>query len=98
MYVLPISAAHLSLVVHSLSYWNTQVRLLKLSRNGYQQIFIDVHFLRVLMLRYVREMKTLESLADEIVKSARDRCVDLKEIDPSVVEAICKKKRVSLGF
>jgi hypothetical protein len=50
------------------------------------------------MLRYVREMKTLESLADEIVKSARDRCIDLKEIDPSVVEAICKKKRVSLGF
>jgi len=74
------------------------VRLLKLSRNGYQQIFIDVHFLRLLMLRYVREMKTLESLADEIVKSARDRCVDLKEIDPSVVEAICKKKRASLNF
>ena len=43
-----------------------------------------------------QKMKVLDTLADEVVSSARARCLDPKDIDPSVIEAICKKMRDKL--
>eukprot|EP00940_MAST-03C_sp_MAST-3C-sp2_P002744 g2744.t1 len=68
------------------------------SKNGFQQIQVDVHYFRLIMLRYVREMKVLDTLADEAVSSARSRCLDAKDIESSVIEAFCKRARAKAGF
>ncbi len=52
------------------------VRLATFSKNGYQQIQLDCHFIRVLLPHFVKETSTLEYQLSEIVSSASERCND----------------------
>ena len=53
-------------------------------RFGFQQVQVDVHFLRSMLHAFVDDERSLDTLLDEVVHSAADRCKDPIGMDVSV--------------
>jgi len=70
------------------------IRLKTIGKNGFQQMQIDSYFLRQMLRPFVNDESVLDSLTDEVVNSAADRCTDPVPLDQSLLDAIVEEKRV----
>eukprot|EP00741_Cyanophora_paradoxa_P013928 tig00020723_g13445.t1 len=73
------------------------VRLRTVSKAGFQQMQLDTHFLRIMLRPYVNEETVLETLADEVITSAADRCPEPVPLEQAFVDQVCEAKRALLG-
>lgn len=68
------------------------VRLKTFGRNGYQQMQIDIHFLKLSLAGFVQHPGSLFAQLDDLLTAAGERCLNLEPLDKSVVEGVCKSK------
>ena len=74
------------------------IRVRTFNTSGYQQLQVDVSFLRMMLPMYVsRDMKVLDVLCDEVLASGESRCLEPTQMEPSIIEEICRQKREKLG-
>ena len=63
-------------------------RLRTLGKSGYQQIQVDVEYIRMHFWRFVPEEKLVNQMVDEVMASALARCLEPTAMEYSVVEKI----------
>eukprot|EP00826_Nyctotherus_ovalis_P063159 TRINITY_DN9239_c0_g3_i1.p1 TRINITY_DN9239_c0_g3~~TRINITY_DN9239_c0_g3_i1.p1 ORF type:complete len:231 (+),score=74.29 TRINITY_DN9239_c0_g3_i1:1763-2455(+) len=85
----------MSIMRMSLKTFYEEVRNLRLSKFGYQQIQIDMRFIETILEKIYGiddELKVLKGSFEEVIHSAKIRCVDPSDIDEAVIEAIMEVK------
>ncbi|CAJ1442462.1 unnamed protein product, partial [Effrenium voratum] len=67
---------------------------------GLQQIQVDCAFIGEMVRDFLEndDASVLDSLLDEVVASAQQRCVEPVPMEPSVVEARCEEKKKKFRF
>jgi hypothetical protein len=64
------------------------VRCRTFGKNGFQQIQVDVEFIRMNFWRLITDEKASNQLLDEVLKGASLRCLERVPMEPSVIEKI----------
>ena len=72
------------------------LRLCTLGRNGYQQIQVDVYFLRIMLPHFISDTAVLDQMLDDILISAAERCLEPTPLEQSVVVSIGNAKKAKL--
>jgi len=70
------------------------VRLVTFGNYGYQQIQVNVHFLRIVLTQnnVIEDKSQVLEMIDEIVVSAEERTVDAAPMETFIIERICDEK------
>ncbi len=71
------------------------VRFCTFGTSGFQQMQVDIQFLRDYLPCFVEDISVLEMLLEEVITSTAERCVEATPIEPSILTAIIKAKRAS---
>lgn len=69
------------------------VRLQTLGNGGFQQLQLDVHYLRQPLELYAEDPKVVETLLDELLVAAAERSVDPSALDDDALDAVLEKAR-----
>ena len=64
-----------------------------LGREGFQQVQVDAHFYRAMMPLFVDDVSLLNKILQEVITSARDRCLDPVPLETAHVDALSNAKR-----
>ncbi len=67
------------------------VRVCTFQTNGFQQLQVDVQFLKLSWNNLVDDDNYVSSLLHEVLSSAAERCLEPIPLELSIVEAICNK-------
>ena len=73
------------------------MRIQTLGTPGLHLIQIDTYVLRLLLRSFTVEEVVLDSMLDESISSAAERCLAPSPLDPQVLESICERKLVNLA-
>eukprot|EP00999_Lentomonas_sp_LEN2_P000582 NODE_1580_length_806_cov_53.652430_g1531_i0.p1 GENE.NODE_1580_length_806_cov_53.652430_g1531_i0~~NODE_1580_length_806_cov_53.652430_g1531_i0.p1 ORF type:complete len:196 (+),score=25.35 NODE_1580_length_806_cov_53.652430_g1531_i0:186-773(+) len=80
-----------AIVTLLLKNFTESLRLKTFSKNGYQQVQVDVEFIRIHFWKYCAE-KTLNTLLEDIHASVHHRCPNPVAMEPSVIQNLVLKK------
>ncbi|KAK7396961.1 hypothetical protein VNO78_18125 [Psophocarpus tetragonolobus] len=68
------------------------VRLQTYNRSGFQQIQLDVQFLRTPLKEIVEDEAVMDFLLDEVIVAAVERCLDPTPLEPPIVDKLIQAK------
>ncbi|CAN1236701.1 Vacuolar protein sorting-associated protein 51 homolog [Linum grandiflorum] len=68
------------------------VRLQTLNRSGFQQIQLDIQFLRTPLKELSEDEAALDFLLDEVIVGASDRCLDPTPLEPPILDKLIQAK------
>ncbi|MBA0715133.1 hypothetical protein Golax_014055, partial [Gossypium laxum] len=64
------------------------VRLQTFNRSGFQQIQLDIHFLRTLLKENIEAEEAIDFLLDEVIVAASERCLDPIPLEPPILDKL----------
>ncbi|XP_058740452.1 vacuolar protein sorting-associated protein 51 homolog [Vicia villosa] len=70
------------------------VRLQTFNRSGYQQIQLDIQFLRTPLKEIVEDEATMDFLLDEVIVAAAERCLDPAPLEPPILDKLIRAKLI----
>ncbi|XP_015868841.2 vacuolar protein sorting-associated protein 51 homolog [Ziziphus jujuba] len=68
------------------------VRLQTFNRSGFQQIQLDIQFLRTPVREAVEDEAAIDFLLDEVIVAAADRCLDPNPLEPPILDKLIQAK------
>ncbi|XP_040961944.1 vacuolar protein sorting-associated protein 51 homolog isoform X2 [Gossypium hirsutum] len=68
------------------------VRLQTFNRSGFQQIQLDIHFLRTLLKENIEAEEAIDFLLDEVIVAASERCLDPIPLEPPILDKLVQVK------
>jgi len=68
------------------------VRLRTFGRNGYQQIQVDLYFMKIVFWSIVGKNTTIDQLLDEVERSVVERCIDPIPMEQVIITKLCESK------
>ncbi|CAI0393992.1 unnamed protein product [Linum tenue] len=68
------------------------VRLQTLNRSGFQQIQLDIQFLRTPLKELAEDEAAIDFLLDEVIVGASDRCLDPTPLEPPILDKLIHAK------
>lgn len=68
------------------------VRLQTFNRSGFQQIQLDIHFLRTALKDIAEDEAAVDFLLDEVIVSSAERCLDPIPLEPPVMDRLVQAK------
>ncbi|KAL9360327.1 hypothetical protein Peur_048450 [Populus x canadensis] len=68
------------------------VRLQTFNRSGFQQIQLDVQFLRASLKEIVEDEAAVDFLLDEVIVGASERCLDPIPLEPPILDKLIQAK------
>ncbi|XVF80678.1 hypothetical protein PTKIN_Ptkin15bG0093700 [Pterospermum kingtungense] len=68
------------------------VRLQTFNRSGFQQIQLDIQFLRTPLKENVEDEAAIDFLLDEVIVSASERCLDPIPLEPPILDRLIQAK------
>ncbi|KAL6502800.1 Vacuolar protein sorting-associated protein 51 [Orobanche hederae] len=68
------------------------VRLQTFNRSGFQQIQLDIHFLKNILKDIAEDEAAVDFLLDEVIVSSAERCLDPIPLEPPVLERLVQAK------
>ncbi|KAG8477608.1 hypothetical protein CXB51_030181 [Gossypium anomalum] len=68
------------------------VRLQTFNRSGFQQIQLDIHFLRTLLKENIEAEEAIDFLLDEVIVAASERCLDPIHLEPPILDKLVQVK------
>lgn len=68
------------------------VRLQTLNRSGYQQIQLDIEFLKNPLKEYVDDEAVVDLLLKEVINAAHERCLDPIPLEPPILDKLVAAK------
>ncbi|KAF3436540.1 hypothetical protein FNV43_RR23632 [Rhamnella rubrinervis] len=68
------------------------VRLQTFNRSGFQQIQLDIQFLRTPIREAVEDEAAIDFLLDEVIVAAAERCLDPSPLEPPILEKLIQAK------
>ncbi|CAM8897037.1 unnamed protein product [Rhodiola kirilowii] len=70
------------------------VRLQTFNRSGFQQIQLDIQFLRNALKEVVEDEAAMDFLLDEVIVAASERCLDPNPLEPPILDKLIQAKLV----
>ncbi|XP_022757894.1 vacuolar protein sorting-associated protein 51 homolog isoform X2 [Durio zibethinus] len=70
------------------------VRLQTFNRSGFQQIQLDIQFLRTPLKESVEDEAAIDFLLDEVIVAASERCLDPIPLEPPILDRLIQAKLV----
>ncbi|KAK9282372.1 hypothetical protein L1049_005289 [Liquidambar formosana] len=70
------------------------VRLQTFNRSGFQQIQLDIQFLRTVLKETVEDEAAIDFLLDEVIVAASERCLDAIPLEPPILDKLIQAKLV----
>lgn len=67
-------------------------RLQTFNRSGFQQIQLDIQFLRTPLKETVEDEAAIDFLLDEVVVAASERCLDPIPLEPPILDRLIQAK------
>jgi len=81
-----------SIVKLSLKTFIECVRLTIFGTSGYQQLQVDVYYMRLFLKDIIPDPYThINTLLEDIVTSAQDRTINPKDVEPFIKDKICRE-------
>lgn len=78
----------------ALKSWVECVRLVTLGRAGFQQLQLDVHYMRAPLRAYAAaNADVVDSLLDEVSAAAADRSLEPVQLEPGTLDFILQNRR-----
>ncbi|KAL0389715.1 UNVERIFIED_CONTAM: Vacuolar protein sorting-associated protein 51 [Sesamum calycinum] len=68
------------------------VRLQTFNRSGFQQIQLDIHFLKFTLKRIAEDEAAVDFLLDEVIVSTAERCLDPVPLEPPILDRLVQTK------
>ncbi|KAG7971038.1 hypothetical protein I3843_07G115600 [Carya illinoinensis] len=68
------------------------VRLQTFNRSGFQQIQLDIQFLRTPVKEIVEDQAVIDFLLDEVIVNASERCLDPIPLEPPILDRLIQAK------
>ncbi|XWS76646.1 hypothetical protein CRYUN_Cryun01aG0195200 [Craigia yunnanensis] len=68
------------------------IRLQTLNRSGFQQIQLDIQFLRTPLNETVEDEAAIDFLLDEVIVAASERCLDPIPLEPPILDRLIQAK------
>ncbi|PSR94713.1 Vacuolar protein sorting-associated protein [Actinidia chinensis var. chinensis] len=68
------------------------VRLQTFNRSGFQQIQLDIQFLRTTLKETVEDEAAIDFLLDEVIVAAAERCLDPIPLEPPILDKLIQAK------
>ncbi|KAK0580622.1 hypothetical protein LWI29_004231 [Acer saccharum] len=68
------------------------VRLQTFNRSGFQQIQLDLQFLRTPLKEAVEDEAVMDFLLDEVIVAASERCLDPNPLEPPILDKLIQAK------
>ncbi|KAK9055862.1 hypothetical protein SSX86_026949 [Deinandra increscens subsp. villosa] len=68
------------------------VRLHTFNRSGFQQIQLDMQYLRITLKDSAEDEAAVEFLLDEVIVAAAERCVDPSPLEPAILDRLVQAK------
>ncbi|GMI66635.1 modified transport to the vacuole 16, UNHINGED, vacuolar protein sorting 51 [Hibiscus trionum] len=68
------------------------VRLKTFNRSGFQQIQLDVQFLRTILRENIDVEEAIDFLLDEVIVAASERCLDPVPLEPPILDKLVQVK------
>ncbi|XP_054800485.1 vacuolar protein sorting-associated protein 51 homolog isoform X2 [Prosopis cineraria] len=68
------------------------VRLQTFNRSGFQQIQLDIQFLRTPLREAVEDEAAMDFLLDEVIVAAAERCLDPIPLEPPILDKLIQSK------
>ncbi|KAL8191979.1 hypothetical protein R6Q57_028100 [Mikania cordata] len=68
------------------------VRLHTFNRSGFQQIQLDMQYLRITLKDSAEDEAAVEFLLDEVIVAAAERCVDPSPLEPAILDKLVQAK------
>eukprot|EP00258_Populus_trichocarpa_P025155 XP_024441174.1 vacuolar protein sorting-associated protein 51 homolog isoform X1 [Populus trichocarpa] len=68
------------------------VRLQTFNRSGFQQIQLDIQFLRASLKEIVEDEAAIDFLLDEVIVGASERCLDPIPLEPPILDKLIQAK------
>ncbi|XP_042057135.1 vacuolar protein sorting-associated protein 51 homolog isoform X1 [Salvia splendens] len=81
-----------TIVKLSLKSFQEFVRLQTFNRSGFQQIQLDIHFLRTTLKDITEDEAAVDFLLDEVIVSSAERCLDPNPLEPPVMDRLVQAK------
>ncbi|XP_022770838.1 vacuolar protein sorting-associated protein 51 homolog isoform X4 [Durio zibethinus] len=72
------------------------VRLQTFNRSGFQQIQLDIQFLRTPLKEIVEDEAVIDFLLDEVIVAASERCLDPTPLEPPILDRLIQAKLAKL--
>ncbi|XP_031260097.1 vacuolar protein sorting-associated protein 51 homolog [Pistacia vera] len=76
----------------SLKSFQEFVRLQTFNRSGFQQIQLDIHYLRTPVRDAVEDEAAIDFLLDEVIVAASERCLDPIPLEPPILDKLIQAK------
>jgi len=68
------------------------VRLQTFNRSGFQQIQLDIQFLRTTLKETAEDEAAIDFLLDEVIVAAAERCLDPIPLEPPILDRLIQVK------
>ncbi|XP_055818055.1 vacuolar protein sorting-associated protein 51 homolog [Solanum dulcamara] len=68
------------------------VRLQTFNRSGFQQIQLDIHFLKTALKDTAEDEAAVDFLLDEVIVAAAERCLDAIPLEPAILDRLTQAK------
>ncbi|KAG5078824.1 hypothetical protein AAZX31_02G012300 [Glycine max] len=68
------------------------VRLQTFNRSGFQQIQLDIQFLRIPLREIVEDEAAIDFLLDEVIVATAERCLDPIPLEPPILDKLIRAK------
>ncbi|KAJ1397910.1 vacuolar protein sorting-associated protein 51-like protein [Sesbania bispinosa] len=68
------------------------VRLQTFNRSGFQQIQLDIQFLRIPLREIVEDEAAIDFLLDEVIVATAERCLDPIPLEPPILDKLIQAK------
>lgn len=68
------------------------VRLQTFNRSGFQQIQLDIQFLRTPIREIVEDEAAVDFLLDEVIVATAERCLDPIPLEPPILDKLVQAK------
>ncbi|KAL5859236.1 hypothetical protein ACOSQ3_000543 [Xanthoceras sorbifolium] len=81
-----------TIVKFSLKSLQEFVRLQTFNRSGFQQIQLDIQFLRTPLKEPVEDEAAIDFLLDEVIVAASERCLDPIPLEPPILDKLIQAK------
>ncbi|KAI3679542.1 hypothetical protein L2E82_51205 [Cichorium intybus] len=82
----------MSIVKLCLKSFQEFVRLQTFNRSGFQQIQLDMQYLRTTLKDTTEDEAAVEFLLDEVIVSAAERCLDPSPLEPAILDRLVQHK------
>ncbi|KAK1420453.1 hypothetical protein QVD17_22066 [Tagetes erecta] len=82
----------MTIVKYCLKSLQEFVRLHTFNRSGFQQIQLDMQYLRIALKDSTEDEAAVEFLLDEVIVSAAERCVDPSPLEPAILDRLVQAK------